>query len=46
MPEFPDVTVYVERVAALLVGQTLERVRLLNPFLLRSVAPPVSAVAP
>ena len=43
MPEFPDITVYIERLAARLVGQTLERVRLLNPFILRTVAPPAAA---
>ena len=41
MPELPDVTVYVERLADRLAGKTLERVRLLNPFVLRSVAPPI-----
>ncbi len=44
MPELPDVTVYVERVGERVIGQTLERVRLASPFLLRSVAPPLSAV--
>jgi formamidopyrimidine-DNA glycosylase len=43
MPEFPDITVYTERLAAHLIGQTLERVRLLNPFILRSVTPPAAA---
>jgi formamidopyrimidine-DNA glycosylase len=43
MPEFPDIVVYIERLAALLVGQPLGRVRLLNPFILRSVTPPVAA---
>ncbi len=40
MPELPDVTVYVERLTALLAGQPLERVRLASPFLLRTVDPP------
>ena len=44
MPELPDVTVYVERLAARCVGQTLERVRVVGPSLLRSVDPPLSAV--
>jgi formamidopyrimidine-DNA glycosylase len=44
MPEFPDITVYVESLDRLLSGRTLGRVRLVNPFLLRSVDPPVSAV--
>jgi formamidopyrimidine-DNA glycosylase len=43
MPELPDVTVYVERLAARCAGQTLERVRVLGPSLLRSVDPPLSA---
>ena len=43
MPELPDVTVYVERVADRVVGQTLEKVRLASPFLLRSVEPPLAA---
>ena len=42
MPELPDVTVYVERVADRVVGQTLEKVRLASPFLLRSVEPPLA----
>lgn len=42
MPELPDVTVYVERLAALTVGQVLRRARIASPFLLRSVAPPVT----
>ncbi|HSJ31498.1 MAG TPA: DNA-formamidopyrimidine glycosylase family protein [Longimicrobiales bacterium] len=45
MPELPDVTVYVERLAALLRGRVIERVRIANPFVLRSVEPPISAVA-
>jgi formamidopyrimidine-DNA glycosylase len=43
LPELPDVTIYVERLQARLVGQALERVRLASPFLLRSVAPPLEA---
>jgi formamidopyrimidine-DNA glycosylase len=43
MPELPDVTVYIELLAARLVGQPLERVRIANPFILRSVTPPISA---
>jgi len=44
MPEMPDVTIYRERIEALLVGQVLEAVRLRSPFLLRSVAPPLQAL--
>jgi len=42
MPELPDVTVYVERLDARLRGDVLQRVRLLNPFLLRSALPPIA----
>ena len=43
MPEYPDVTVYIERLSALTRGQRLEQVRLKSPFLLRSYDPPLSA---
>lgn len=43
MPELPDVTLYVERCRALLVGSTLTAVRLTSPFLLRTVEPSLSA---
>jgi formamidopyrimidine-DNA glycosylase len=43
MPELPDVTVYIERLEARLVGQSLKRIRLLNPFVLRSVSPPIAS---
>lgn len=45
MPELPDVVVVVERLAGLLTGARLRGVRLASPFLLRSVDPPLSAVA-
>ena len=44
MPELPDVTVYIEALEKRVLGVKLEGVRLANPFLLRSVDPPVSAV--
>jgi formamidopyrimidine-DNA glycosylase len=43
MPELPDLVVYIEHLEARLIGQTLERVRLMNPFVLRSVTPSISA---
>jgi formamidopyrimidine-DNA glycosylase len=43
MPELPDVTVYVELIAAKTVGRTIDRVRVASPFVVRSVDPPVSA---
>ncbi|RPJ59102.1 MAG: formamidopyrimidine-DNA glycosylase [Acidobacteria bacterium] len=42
MPELPDVVVYVEALQERIRGQTLERVRLQSPFLLRSVDPPLA----
>jgi formamidopyrimidine-DNA glycosylase len=45
VPELPDVTVYLGALAPRILGARLERVRLLTPFLLRSVDPPVSAVS-
>jgi formamidopyrimidine-DNA glycosylase len=42
MPELPDVVVYVEHLERRLAGRTLQRVRLLNPFILRSVAPAIA----
>ena len=39
MPELPDVTVYVERLEALVVGQPLQELDVHNVFVLRSVSP-------
>ena len=41
MPELPDVTVYVECIAAKVQGQPIGRVRISNPFVVRSVDPPL-----
>ena len=43
MPELPDITVYIEALESRVAGQTLERVRIAKPFLLRSVDPPISS---
>ncbi len=45
MPELPDVTVYVERLEALLGGRTLERLRILSPSVLKTVEPRPDACA-
>ncbi|MBI3493524.1 MAG: formamidopyrimidine-DNA glycosylase [Acidobacteria bacterium] len=45
MPELPDVVVYVEALNRHVVGQRLERLRLLSPFVLRSVDPPIDSLA-
>lgn len=44
MPELPDITLYVDRIAERIVGQRLVRIRVLKPFLLRTVDPPPAAV--
>ncbi len=43
MPELPDITVYCEAIEERTAGRTLERIRVANPFLLRSVDPPLGA---
>ena len=44
MPELPNILVYIQALEPRIVGQVLQRVRLANPFLLRSVDPPLDAV--
>ncbi len=39
----PDITVYIEALDKRILGQTLERVRVASPFLLRTIEPPVNA---
>ncbi|HEX7604874.1 MAG TPA: DNA-formamidopyrimidine glycosylase family protein, partial [Polyangiaceae bacterium] len=41
MPELPDITVYVERIAERVRGSRLEKVRLASPFVLRTALPPI-----
>lgn len=42
MPELPDITVYLEALESRILGQPLEAVRLGSPFLIRTVAPPIT----
>ena len=44
MPELPDVVVYLEALERRIVGETLHKVRVLSPSLLRTYDPPLSAV--
>jgi formamidopyrimidine-DNA glycosylase len=44
MPELPDIEVYAEHIAARTRGQVLERVRVVNPFVLRTAVPPIEYV--
>ena len=43
MPELPDVVVYLEALERRILGRRLESVRLVSPFVLRTVDPPLSA---
>jgi formamidopyrimidine-DNA glycosylase len=43
MPELPDVAIYVESLERRIVGQQLDRVRLISPFVLRTAVPPVAS---
>jgi len=43
VPEYPDVTLYVEALERHVVGQSLERVRIVSPSLLRTFEPPVTS---
>ena len=45
MPELPDIRLYLAALEPRVRGQTLTGVRLLKPFLLRSVAPPLAEAA-
>ena len=44
MPELPDIELYVQAIAMRIAGRTLQDVRIANPFLLRSVEPPIGEV--
>ena len=44
MPELPDITIYIEALETRILGQTLERVQLNSPFLLRTATPPISTI--
>ena len=44
MPEYPDLTVYVEALEKRIAGQPLEKLRIQSPSLLKSVAPPPTVV--
>jgi formamidopyrimidine-DNA glycosylase len=43
MPELPDVTIYLESLRSRIEGLPLTKVRIVSPFVLRSVDPPLSA---
>ncbi len=44
MPELPDITVYLEALETRLLGGRLQKVRLLDMFVLRTFQPPIDAL--
>ena len=43
MPELPDIAAYISALEPRIVAQSLERVRLASPFLLRTAEPPITS---
>src|SRR5438094_9620726 len=43
MPELPDVSAYITALESRIVGEPIEHVRLVSPFLLRTVEPPLAS---
>ena len=46
MPELPDITVYIEALESRIMGQRVAAVKIVNPFVLRSVQPPIQQQPP
>ncbi len=44
MPELPDLTIYLEALAPRVLDRAIETVRVVSPFVVRSVDPPIQAV--
>src|SRR5205085_3210464 len=44
LPELPDIAVYIQALEARIVGQRLEELHLVSPFVLRSVTPPIESM--
>jgi len=44
VPELPDISAYLSALEARIVGETLERVRVASPFVLRTAQPPIADV--
>jgi formamidopyrimidine-DNA glycosylase len=44
VPELPDVTVYIETLKPRILGHEIRAAKAMNPFVLRTVTPPLSAV--
>lgn len=44
MPEYPDITIYIERLQYFVKDQPVQRVRVANPFFLRTFDPPIESI--
>lgn len=44
MPELPDIAAYIHALEPRILGQTIRRVRIASPFVVRTADPPVSAL--
>lgn len=44
MPEIPDIEVYLDCLRPRVIGKTLEKCRIISPFLLRTIDPPLEAI--
>ncbi len=44
MPELPDVTIYLEALERRLLGRRLERIRIVDVFVLRTARPPIDSL--
>src|SRR5580693_1180160 len=44
VPELPDIVVYIEALEKRILGQVIEKTRVVSPFLLRTVDPPLASV--
>jgi formamidopyrimidine-DNA glycosylase len=45
MPELPDIVVYIEALEKRILGKTLEAIRIVSPFLLRTATPPLASAS-
>ena len=43
MPEYPDVTVYIEALSERVLNQPIQKIRIGSPFVLRSFDPPIGS---
>jgi formamidopyrimidine-DNA glycosylase len=43
MPELPDIVVYIEALQKRILGERLDAIRIVSPFLLRTATPPISS---